>query len=212
MKRPVVRDTDKGFREIMTALRGLEGGRNVVVGIRQEKGSVRSRVQRTKAGTRVVEKHRVGKQRWVTNQWGEKELELTAGSSSVRFVKVKASNKHINDGNALSLAQIATVNEFGGGNVPERSFMRSTFDENRSKYQKRLERFLVQVIDGKIDLDRALGLMGTIVVRDVKVKIRDLRDPPNAPLTIKLKGSSNPLIDTGRMRQSIDFEVRGGRS
>ena len=30
---------------------------------------------------------------------------------------------------------------------------------------------------------------------------------PNAPLTIELKGSSHPLIDTGQMRQSITYVV-----
>ena len=53
-----------------------------------------------------------------------------------------------------------------------------------------------------------LGL-GEKVVADVQRKIVALKDPPNAPSTIAKKGSANPLIDTGRLRQSIDFEVRG---
>lgn len=31
---------------------------------------------------------------------------------------------------------------------------------------------------------------------------------PNSPLTIKMKGSSRPLIDTGALRQSITYVVR----
>ena len=31
---------------------------------------------------------------------------------------------------------------------------------------------------------------------------------PNAPSTIRRKGSSKPLIDTGRMRQSVDYVIK----
>ena len=32
--------------------------------------------------------------------------------------------------------------------------------------------------------------------------------PPNSPKTVKLKGSSNPLIDTGTLRKSITYVVK----
>ena len=35
---------------------------------------------------------------------------------------------------------------------------------------------------------------------------------PNSPLTIKLKGSSRPLIDTGELRKSIVYVVRGDKT
>lgn len=107
----------------------------------------------------------------------------------------------------LNLAEIAAVNEFGGGNVPERSFLRSTVDENEAAYTARIEDIITNVIDGKRGLDQGLNLLGLKVTGDVQRKIRDLKTPVNAPLTIALKGSANPLIDTGRMRQSIDYEV-----
>ena len=31
---------------------------------------------------------------------------------------------------------------------------------------------------------------------------------PNAPSTVRRKGSSKPLIDTGRMRQSVDYVIK----
>lgn len=34
----------------------------------------------------------------------------------------------------------------------------------------------------------------------------------NSPLTIKKKGSSNPLIDTGALRQSIQWSIRGDKN
>ncbi len=114
--------------------------------------------------------------------------------------------------NGTSMALIAAVNEFGSsdGRVPERSFLRSTVDENNAAYMNRLERATGRAIDqGRGVMRRELGLVGAKVAGDVQRKIRSLKEPPNAPSTIARKGSSNPLIDTGRLRQSIDWEVRG---
>ena len=49
--------------------------------------------------------------------------------------------------------------------------------------------------------------IGALVKRRIQKEIRDLRQPPNSPATIKAKGSSNPLIDKGFMRRSVDYEV-----
>lgn len=110
------------------------------------------------------------------------------------------------------LVTYAAANEFGvPGRIPERSFLRSTADENRRRYTTELMDAAVAVLDGQ-DVGSAFGRVGLGAVGDVQVKIRQLRIPPNAPSTIRRKGSSNPLIDTGRMRQSIEYEVRAGGS
>jgi hypothetical protein len=112
------------------------------------------------------------------------------------------------------LVKIAAINEFGGIHqdgsgevaVPERSFLRSTVDENSAKYVAMLERaaeLLVAGVDGR----RPMAIIGHVVVRDVQLKITGRINPPNAPLTIKRKGSDVPLVDTGRLRASIDHVV-----
>jgi hypothetical protein len=50
-----------------------------------------------------------------------------------------------------------------------------------------------------------------MAVGDIQHEITVLRHPPNAPATIRAKGSSKPLIDTGEMRQSVTYQIRGGR-
>lgn len=113
-------------------------------------------------------------------------------------------------GGPSDLPLIAAVNEFGSsdGRIPERSFLRSTIDENRAKYEGQLSKVIGAVIDGKSTLRAGLNKIGVGVVGDVKRKITALKDPPNAASTIAQKGSDNPLIDTGRLRASIDFEVK----
>lgn len=121
----------------------------------------------------------------------------------------------------LTLVEIGSVHEFGtkDGKIPERSFLRGTLDKKESAYGKALTGALQRALD-EVSIDgigdvagafaRQLDVLGLRVVRDVQTTIRDSGPgwPPNAPLTIALKGSSKPLIDTGRLRQSIRHAVR----
>lgn len=107
----------------------------------------------------------------------------------------------------------AAANEFGTEDIPERSFLRSTVDKNRAKYEASLARVAGHLADGKGARGRAereLQKLGLTAVGDVQQQIVDIKDPPNAASTIAAKGSSNPLIDTGRMRQSVSFVVVEG--
>ena len=116
------------------------------------------------------------------------------------------------EGAELTVVEYAAVNEFGSddGRVPERSFMRSTFDEGKAKYTAELKRGVGSLLDGNGTLDAVLGRLGLRVQGDIQKKLAtgEGLPPPNAAATIARKGSSHTLIDSGRMRQSIDFEVR----
>ena len=111
-------------------------------------------------------------------------------------------------------AFIATVNEFGAprANVPERSFMRSTMDEQRAAFIKKTRKLLRQITKGRMDSNKALRLLGVAIRRAIKKKIVDLNSPPNAPSTIAAKGSSNPLIDSGQMLRAVQYQVVEGRN
>jgi hypothetical protein len=57
--------------------------------------------------------------------------------------------------------------------------------------------------------DDMLDLCGQQLSTAIKKYARDLSSPPNRPYTIEQKGSSNPLVDTGAMIESITWEVVG---
>lgn len=59
-------------------------------------------------------------------------------------------------------------------------------------------------------MDQILEAVGVVAVGAVKVYMTELKTPPNAASTIRQKGSSNPLIDTGAMRQSVTHQVSIG--
>lgn len=108
-----------------------------------------------------------------------------------------------------TLGEVAISNEFGSPErgIPERSYIRSTFDENKEKWLGLMSRQIDKLIEGKTTEEKILATMGEHIKSEIQRKIVDLRTPPNSPETIAKKGSSNPLIDTGQLRQSIDYEV-----
>jgi len=91
--------------------------------------------------------------------------------------------------------------------IPERPFMRTTFKENREDYQQFLRQLARQVLGGQANIAEALNTLGVKAVGDIQDTIGSLSEPPNAPFTIKQKRSSNPLIETGEMRQSVTHKL-----
>lgn len=116
----------------------------------------------------------------------------------------------------MTIVDIGATHEFGAGNVPERSFLRVTVDEHRAKYQKYLangyRREILEIAKtGAAGAEhRALKRLGLMVEGDIKKRIAAGIKPPLHPRTIKKKGSSKPLIDTGALRASIASELRKG--
>lgn len=90
--------------------------------------------------------------------------------------------------------------------IPERSFLRTGHDENIDRIIKQTERALGQVIAGNMSIDDMLDLYGQQMATAIKTYIRDLKKPPNHPYTVEQKGSSNPLVDTGQLIESIMWE------
>ena len=95
----------------------------------------------------------------------------------------------------------ATVNNYGLG-VPKRPFMHIAFAQNVKKYKKILKAQL-----GSKSQKQVLSFIGSIGEGDVKLAIRNLKSPPNSDLTIKIKGTDNPLIDSGQMIGSVTYAV-----
>ena len=90
--------------------------------------------------------------------------------------------------------------------IPERSFLRTGHDKNADRILKQTERAISQVIAGKMSVDDMLDLYGQQLATAIKTYMRDLSTPPNHPYTVEQKGSSNPLIDTGDLLESITWE------
>lgn len=111
-------------------------------------------------------------------------------------------------GKEFTLAELAHVQEYGNARIPSRPFMRQTFDEQASELVKFITRMEDEVLEGKIKREPALEIIGDFHKSGIQKNMTtEGKFVKNAPSTIKRKGSSNELIDTGRLANSIDIEV-----
>jgi hypothetical protein len=116
---------------------------------------------------------------------------------------------------------LAAIHEFGTEHVPERSFIRSTFDAKREEYLELLRKLIPAVYDGKTTISNVLNIMGMKMKSDMKNAILEGSGipPPLAPSTVKAKqrkgswrktpakDAPRPLVDTGRLVAAIDHAV-----
>lgn len=110
-------------------------------------------------------------------------------------------------GSDLSLVEVATFHEFGTVHTPERSFLRGTIAQEKSALNAATVKIFKDVSTAKIHWKKGLSILGELIQSKVVSRIRSGIEPELAPETIKAKGSSKPLIDTGQMVQSIRYEV-----
>jgi hypothetical protein len=110
----------------------------------------------------------------------------------------------------LTVLDIATWNEFGAGNVPQRSFLRAYFDEEAPKNSKLALSLMQSCINGKRTPGQVLNLLGVKFVGEIQRRMARGIPPPNAAVTIRRKHSSKPLIDTGQLRSSITYRATWG--
>lgn len=107
-----------------------------------------------------------------------------------------------------SIVDYAYYNEYGTEHIPARPFMRITADSKGDHWTKLMADCFDQIIEneGK-GLELELGKVGVQMEGDIKETISSNIAPVNAPATIKKKGSSRTLIDTGALRAAISSRV-----
>ncbi len=111
-----------------------------------------------------------------------------------------------------TIATVGLIQEFGSikRNIPERSFIRKPL-KNHLKEELNKSKTFNKVIFNEsaspIDKYNILGAIAQNIIIDSFENLGDGTWAPNAPSTIRQKGSSHPLIDTGRLRKSITFEL-----
>ena len=111
-----------------------------------------------------------------------------------------------------SIAFYALMNEMGTKTIPQRSFMRSTVDENLNSYHNNIDKLLNNITKGTDTPHSLLVKMAIMVEGDIKRKIINFNTPANAESTQWAKGKyrmkvDNPLIDTGAMLAAVTHKV-----
>ena len=127
------------------------------------------------------------------------------------------------------LADIAMWNEFGTTGehpAPARPFLRQSVDTNADKISAMCKAQLAAIAKGKATAKGALQDIGVMQKGLIQHTIRggdfeanaditinggwmwvSKKDGTRGPIYIKGKGSNRPLVNTGRMKQSINFVI-----
>lgn len=111
----------------------------------------------------------------------------------------------------MAIIEIAAVHEFGSvdGRIPERSFLRRTFEEQQDELIKFQSKIAVAVVNQRLSIEQGLGQLGLWAQAAIKRTITGDPPipPPLKPATIARKGSDRPLVDTGQLLNSIQWEL-----
>lgn len=109
----------------------------------------------------------------------------------------------------LPVAAIGAVHEFGSPSrgIPERPWLRPGIRSGKPDYNRLNKLNITKIMRNEMSPKTALAQLGAMAVGKVQKFIRAGHFKKLKPATIKRKGSSAPLIDTGQMIQSIVFEV-----
>lgn len=110
-------------------------------------------------------------------------------------------------GSSADVVDVAAYNELGTSDTPARPFMRQSFENHQPELQKACDRVNTVLAKGGT-AETALKELGAFAKGLVQEEIVDGDFEPNKPSTIKKKGSAQPLIDSGLMRQSVNFVIK----
>ena len=111
------------------------------------------------------------------------------------------------DDRGVDMAQIAMFNELGTSIAPARPFLRQTVDENLDDIKAFGGEKIQDIAEGGTaeGVLKQLGVYGKGLVQE---QIKNGTFKPNAPSTVRRKKSDKPLIDTGKMRQSVNYVIK----
>lgn len=105
--------------------------------------------------------------------------------------------------NGVHVASVASFQEFGTLKIPMRPFFRNAIKKNGVKWFG----FFKNQFSKNKDFELSLNQVGEIARGDIIESINNTNTPPLAESTIRRKGSSKPLIDTGLLRASVSYKV-----
>ena len=132
-------------------------------------------------------------------------------TNGVRAAGMKAeTDKAVEEGTPYPLALQAYIKEHGSPayRVPPRPFLEPGIEKHLDLVESGMKAALQDVLDGGDGRAQRERLGATMAAKVQAYFQEDNGWPPNAPSTIKKKGSAQPLVDTGALRQSITYIIR----
>ena len=137
------------------------------------------------------------------------ERNLQQFKDSVVKAGILAKDGSNNHSEGITVFQIGMIHEFGAPekNIPRRSFIRVPIENNIKDITKLIENNHKLVSENSMSAKVALDRIGLKAQNTIKKSFRDNDWKANSRATVKRKGSSRPLIDTGQLIGSISYIV-----
>jgi hypothetical protein len=113
----------------------------------------------------------------------------------------------------LPVAQVAAYNNFGTSFNPTRPFMDDTFEDMmyQTYMAREVKHIFTSVLTNGRSTQRLLRGLGKRIKELMQLTILEYAaDGGNSQKTIEKKGRDSPLIDTGKMLESVRFIIRKG--
>ena len=154
-----------------------------------------------------------------TSKWQQMKRNLQKGQNLAVKVGWFDGKKHTSERSQnITLAQIAKWLEEGHMNgglypntwTPPRPFIRiglmSALKESHW-LQKQISFYLPQIIDGRMTWTQFYQKLGPSLQKLLQEVMNAWDTPTNSPLTVALKGFNNPLIESGYLRDNVEWRL-----
>lgn len=93
--------------------------------------------------------------------------------------------------------------------IPPRPWLQWTVDHKSGEWGHLYVQLVSQILLGNGTAEAVIKGLGERMVADFKETIKTWDKPGNAPLTVANKGKDDPLVDTGRLMNSMMYVVKG---
>ena len=189
MIKVTVTGADKAFEEINKALQKFMTEKVVTVGIHEDENA---RDSGTITNAQLGAVHEFGA-----------DIDHPGGTSYGYATKADAEKgrvKFLKTGSGFMELGVTQAHKI---KIPARPWLKPGVNAGNLEYVNIIEK---GAASGE-PIDMTLNRVGVVAVAHVQKYMTELRTPPNAPSTIKKKGSSNPLIDSGSLRASVTYKI-----
>lgn len=107
----------------------------------------------------------------------------------------------------ITQADLMAIHIYGTKHIPVRDPLTPAIMEKQDKYRNMIQQSVVPILDGRMDIASLWQFIGMEAQADIQQYMVNGKFAPLNPKTIKRKGSSKPLIDTGQSRQGVTYIV-----
>lgn len=144
----------------------------------------------------------------VKDEWTPEGKKFMEELKELASLEVRIGFQHgiAQEENGADICDIAAWNELGTEHAPSRPFMRDSVD----KHLPAIDHMFMSQKDALLSGATAKDILNTVGLFQTDLMQTEIEQGDfvaNAPETIRRKGSDKPLIDTGQMKNSINYQI-----